>query len=98
MVFNTYVYAPLPSAKEAKRSSEHKVKGFADDFTIINNNLEVHQQVLTYINNHCLDVGLTIRPDKCYSAAFNGKKMAGHPPFTMALARQRIFVSTQQHV
>ena len=36
-----------------------------------------------YLNNRYLDVGLTIRPDKCYSATFNGKKMVGYPLFTI---------------
>ena len=66
-----------------------KVKGFADDLTIINNNSEDHQRILTYINNCCLDVGLTIHPDKCYSAVFNGKKVVSHLPFTIGSGQTR---------
>ena len=77
------------SAKEVKKSSEHKVKGFADDITIINTNPEDHQQILTYINSHCFDTGLTIRPDKCYSVVFNGKKVVEHLPFAVGPGQTR---------
>ena len=77
------------SAKEVKRSREHKVKGFADVLTVKNNNSEDHQRILTYINSRCLDIGLTIRPDKCYSVVFNGKKVVKHLPFAVGSGQTR---------
>ena len=56
-------------------SSKHKVKGFADDFTIISRSLNSHQQVLSETATKCEDLDLHVRPDKCVSILFNGKKM-----------------------
>ena len=75
--------------KEVKKFGEHKVKGFADDLTIMNTNPENHQQILTYINRCCLDIGLTIHPDKCYSVVFNGKKVVEHLPFAIGPGQTR---------
>ena len=77
------------SAKEVKKSREHKVKGFANNLTLINTNPEDHQQILTYVNSRCLDLGLTIRPDKCYSVVFNGKKVLEHLPFAVGPGQTR---------
>ena len=38
------------------------------------------QQILSYINSCCLDIGLTIHPDKCYSVVFNDKKVIAVGP------------------
>ena len=48
-------------------SSEHKVKGFADDLSVFSFSKDDHQQALTVIDEKCSSIGLEIRPDKCFS-------------------------------
>lgn len=48
-------------------NKEHKVKGFADDLTIISSSLGDHQKALTYIDESCKDVFLRIKLDKYVS-------------------------------
>ena len=62
-------------ANAARFSKEHKVKGFADDLTIISTNRDDHQDVLSCVDVCCRDVCLSIRPDKCYSLACDRKKI-----------------------
>ena len=57
-------------------SSEHKVKAFADDLTLISSDLAAHQDDLLSLDSACLELGLEIRPDKCTSLHFTGKKMS----------------------
>ena len=57
-----------------KASKEHKVKGFADDLTVISSTKEDHQNILSCIDSRCEDISLSIRPDKCHSLVFNGQK------------------------
>lgn len=56
-------------------SSDHKVKAFADDLTVISSDPAAHQAELLSLDSACLDLGLEIRPDKCTSLHFTGKKM-----------------------
>ena len=53
----------------------HKVKGYADDFTVISTNPQDHQEALTSIDNRCNEICLTIRPDKCFSVVFDGRRV-----------------------
>ena len=53
-------------------SKPHKVKGYADDLTIITSTPSDHQKVLSHIDERCRDVCLTIRPDKCFSLVLGG--------------------------
>ena len=57
-----------------RHSSEHRVKAFADDLTIINIDQQVHKQALSEIDKKCADLDLHIRPDKCITFSFNGSK------------------------
>ena len=59
----------------AKLSKDHKVKAYADDLTIITENPVDHQLVLSFANDKCRDIGLTIRPDKCFSLVTDGKSV-----------------------
>jgi len=56
-------------------SSDHKVKAFADDITLISTDPAAHQDDLLSLDSACLELGLEIRPDKCTSLHFTGKKM-----------------------
>ena len=55
-------------------SKPHKVKGYADDLTIITSSCSDHQEVLSQIDKRCSDVCLTIRPDKCLSLVIGSCK------------------------
>ena len=57
-------------------SNEHKVKAFADDLTLISSDIAAHQADLLSLDSACLELGLEIRPDKCTSLHFTGKKMS----------------------
>ena len=54
-------------------SKPHKVKGYADDLTTISSTPAEHQEVITMMDGRCMDVGLRVRPGKCYSLLFDGK-------------------------
>ena len=55
-------------------SKPHKVKGYADDLTIITSSCSDHQEVLSQINKRCSDVCLTIRRDKSFSLVIGSCK------------------------
>ena len=56
-------------------SSRHKVKGFADDLTVISRSLSSHQNLLETTVTKCNDLDLHLRLDKCVSILYNGKKL-----------------------
>jgi len=60
------------------KSSEHKVKGYADDLTIINIDQQSHRETLERVDGCCLDLDLQIRADKCVTLSFDGHKMDKH--------------------
>ena len=55
-------------------SKSHKVKGFTDDLIIISSSLNDHSKALQEISNCCQDLDLTLKPPKCVSFVFDGKK------------------------
>ena len=57
----------------AAHSKPHKVKGYADDLTIISSSLAELQEVVTQVDNRCHDICLNFRLDKCYSLLYDGK-------------------------
>ena len=65
----------LPTSTKQRDSSEHKVKGFADDLTIINISKQVHKWTRSEVDTKCSDLDLHIRPDKCVSLSFDGSKL-----------------------
>ena len=52
-------------------SKPHKVKGYADDITIILSTPAEHQEVMIMMDDRCMDVGLGVRSGKCYSTSHN---------------------------
>ena len=64
-----------PSNGVTKLSAAHKVKGFADDISVFSSSASDHAVVLRTIDNHCSDLDLTLKPAKCISLVFNGKKV-----------------------
>ena len=53
-------------------SSEHSVKAYADDATLISNSLEAHTSVLQQIDRKAADLDLSFKPAKCISYLFDG--------------------------
>ena len=53
-------------------SSPHKVKGFADDLTVLSSSKTEHENTLSDVNQKCNDICLEIRADKCVSMVFDG--------------------------
>ena len=60
--------------KKFAKSTEHKVKGFADDLTIISANKNKHSSELMRLDECASELDLEIRADKCYSFSIVGYK------------------------
>ena len=73
------------NSKEIKYclSSPHTVKGFADDLSVFSSKISDHQSLLTELSSYCQDLDLTLRPDKCISVIFDGKKMNHNTTFSL---------------
>ena len=56
------------------KSSEHKMKGFADDLTLISSEKEDHRNALSRIDFCASDLDLAIRADKCCTLSLKGLK------------------------
>ena len=65
-------------------SSLHKAKGFADDLTVISNDVKSHQWVLSSLVLKVIDICLEFQPLKCISLNFNGHRMVSSTVFSMA--------------
>ena len=50
-------------------SQPHKAKSFTNDSTILSSKSTERQSALSELDHKCDDLGLTIRPDKCFSLA-----------------------------
>ena len=53
-------------------SSEHCVKAYADDATLISDSLEAHVSVLQQVDQKAKDLDLSFKPAKCVSYLFDG--------------------------
>ena len=62
------------------KSSEHKIKGFAEDLTLISSDKEDHRNALSRIDLCASDLDLEIRADKCYSLSLKGLKQDKNSP------------------
>ena len=75
------------------KSSEHKIKGFADDLTLISSDREDYRNALSRINLCASDLDLVITADKCYNLSLKGlkqdKKSVSH--FFFLVVRQPQF-------
>ena len=56
------------------RSSEHSIKAYADDATLISDCLQTHTRVLQTIDNRAKDLDLSFKPVKCVSYLFDGSQ------------------------
>ena len=80
---------------EASYSKKHKVKGFADDLTILSRTPTDHQDVLTSIDYRCKDICVCIRPDKCFSLIFDGKNTKATSSFKVGGSVTKTSATTQ---
>ena len=64
---------PSTTIPAVKASQSHKVKGYADDLTVISSTPDEHQEVVSLVDTRCNDINLTVRPDKCHTLVFDGK-------------------------
>ena len=55
-------------------STPHKVKGYADNLTIIASAKNELQDVVYHANGWCRDICLHLRPDKCFTLLLVGGK------------------------
>ena len=55
-------------------STEHSVKGYADDVTVISTNLDTHVYVLQTVDQKASDLDLSFKPVKCVSYLYDGAK------------------------
>ena len=70
-------------------SSPHTVKGFADDLSVFSFSISDHQSLLSDLTNYSQDLDLSLRPDKCISLIFDGKKMDSKTTFPLAMGSTR---------
>ena len=53
----------------------HTVKAYADYITIISSSLDDHKSCLSEISSKAADLDFTLKPEKCSSILFDGKKL-----------------------
>ena len=63
------------------QTTPRSVMGYADDTTLLSTSPKDHQSALKDIDHKCSDLGLEIRPDKCISYVFDGKKVNNRTTF-----------------
>ena len=56
-------------------SEPHKAKAYADDLSIISGSLEEHTETVQTVDQLSREIDLVIRPDKCVTIVFDGKKI-----------------------
>ena len=56
-------------------SMKHSLKGYADDVTLISNDIDAHTLVLQTIDEKAADLDLFFKPVKCVSYLFNGSRI-----------------------
>jgi len=70
-------------------SKPHKVKGFADDITIISKTPKDPSDALHQISSACIDLDLVLKPPKCVSFVFDGKKIDKNATFDVSTGQTR---------
>ena len=57
---------------------KHSLKGYADDVTLISNDVDAYTSVLQTIDEKAADLDLFCKPIKCVSYRFNGSRIIPH--------------------
>ena len=70
-------------------SKPHKVKGFSDDITVISKSSKDHSETLFKISRACSDLDLVLKPPKCVSYVYNGKKIVKDATFQIGSGQTR---------
>ena len=79
----------LPSTLDTKCSKPHKVKGFADDLSVFSSSMKDHEVALQSIDNCCSNLNLTLKPSKCVSFVYDGKKVLNNATFLLGNGSSR---------
>ena len=74
-------------------SAPHKVKGFADDSTVISSSTEDHQRALHALAHFCTDLALTLKPPKCVSFVYDGRQVDKRTTFYLGDGKTRNIAS-----
>ena len=82
VMLNIYIRAAAAEPKTCS-SSLHKVKGFADDLTVISSNVDLHQVVLKSLVLKAGDICFEFQSVKCVSLHFNGRRVVSTTQFSM---------------
>ena len=67
-------FSNLYTLLKVVNSSEHSVKGYADDVTLVSDNFDVHVSVLQTVDRRACDLDLSFKPVKCVLYLFDGSK------------------------
>ena len=80
-------YLPSPpltvTITNTKQSKTHKVKGYADDLSMFSSSTKDHAAALQTIDKHCSDLDLRLKPSKCVSFIYDGKKVLRNVTFPL---------------
>ena len=86
MANGIYLYSPLPptvTITNTKQSRMHKEKGFADDLSVFSSSMKDHAAALQTIDKYCSDLDLMLKPSKCASFVYDGKKLLSNVTFPL---------------
>ena len=80
-----YLPSPPPTATitNTKQSKTHKVKGYADDLSVFSSSMKDHAAALQTIDKHCSDLDQRLKPSKCVSFIYDGKKVLRNLTFPL---------------
>ena len=74
---------PLKKTHEADKSNPYSVLGYCDNITMLSSSPDAHQAALSDVDRKCTDLGLQVRPDKCVSYIFDGKRTRNRTIFNL---------------
>ena len=77
------VHAKMEDQKVC-RTAPLRSKAYRDDLTLISTNKSEHQVALGHIDSCCRDLSLSLKPSKCISLAFDGKRSNPNTTFLLS--------------
>ena len=75
--------SPTVTITNTKQSRIHKEKGFADGLSVFSSSMKDHAAALQTIDKYCSDLDLTLKPSKCASFVYDGKKLLSNVTFPL---------------
>ncbi len=77
---------PLKKTREAAQTlkqAKSNPYSVLSPITMLSSSPDAHQAALSDVDRKCTDLGLQVRPDKCVSYIFDGKKTHNHTTFNL---------------